>query len=56
MFRSNRTLSRQDTSVVTQTSESQTSKFDLDTQTPFIVKGQRQAPAVGISSHPHIGV
>lgn len=56
MFHSSRALSRQDTSVVTQASESQTSKFDLVTQTPFIVKGQRQAPAEGTSSHPHVRV
>jgi len=53
MFRSSHALSRQDTSAVTHTSECQTSKSDLVTQAPFIVKGQRAAPAEGCMSHPH---
>lgn len=40
MVPSSRALSRQDTSAVAQASESQTSKFDLVTQAPFIVKGR----------------
>lgn len=35
MFHSNHTVFMQDTSVITQASESQTAKFDLSLQLPF---------------------
>lgn len=56
MLCSSCTLSRQDASAVTQASERQISEFALVPKFPFIVKGQRQAPAESASSPPHAGV